>query len=197
MSRLILAGFGVAIGVPFGILVAAPTPYAPQIPSRDDALRAAIHPVADERAMRGWLARVPRTRDYPPDFTETLRGGAQVYVVEMSTAPGCLPCDDLWARLNELRARYGWQIRTIPQNSAMLRSGRFGLPWVGHPVAWVRSVDAPDRMVPVAVGTDLAPNLARNVYLASKMLGGVRPAVGVRAMAKFTGIVGRPPRRRP
>jgi hypothetical protein len=48
------------------------------------------------------------------------------------------------------------------------------------------------RIVPVAIGTDHAPNLARNLYLAAKMLSGVRPEVGVRAMSKFTGIVGLP-----
>jgi hypothetical protein len=44
-------------------------------------------------------------------------------------------------------------------------------------------------MVPVAIGTDHSVNLARNTYLAAKMLTGVRVAVGVRAMSKFTGIV--------
>jgi len=71
----------------------------------------------------------------------------------------------------------------------MLRSSRLGLPWVGYPVAWVRPISDPARTVPIAIGTDLAPNLARNMYLAAKMLTGVRPAVAVRAMAKFTGIV--------
>lgn len=79
----------------------------------------------------------------------------------------------------------------------MLRSGRLGLPWVGHPVAWVRPVSDPHRIVPIAIGTDLAPNLARNLYLAAKMLTGVKPAVGVRGMAKFTGIVGVPARPSP
>ena len=76
----------------------------------------------------------------------------------------------------------------------MLRSGRLGLPWVGDPVVWVRPIADPDRIVPVAIGTDLLPNLARNIYLATKMLTGVRAQVGVRAMAKFTGIVGVPAR---
>jgi hypothetical protein len=71
----------------------------------------------------------------------------------------------------------------------MLRSGRLGLPWVGNPVAWVRPIADPNRMVPVAIGTDHSVNLARNTYLAAKMLTGVRVAVGVRAMSKFTGIV--------
>jgi len=78
----------------------------------------------------------------------------------------------------------------------MIRSGRLGLPWAGHPVAWVRPVTDPSRAIPIAVGTDHTPNLARNLYLAAKMLTGVRPAVGVRAMAKFTGIVGAAPRPR-
>jgi hypothetical protein len=157
-----------------------------------DAMRAAIHPVRDVDEMRGWLARVPVTRQFPPDLADTLRGQASLYVIEMTTAPGCAPCADLWARLNALRARYGWQVRTISGQDALLRSGRLGLPWVGHPVAWVRPVTDLNRMIPIAVGTDHAPNLARNLYLATKMLTGVRPAVAVRAMSKFTGIVGTP-----
>lgn len=76
----------------------------------------------------------------------------------------------------------------------MLRSGRLGLPWVGHPVAWVRPISDPNRIIPIAIGTDHVPNLARNIYLAAKMLTGVRAAVGVRALSKFTGIVGTAPR---
>src|SRR3546814_17747995 len=79
----------------------------------------------------------------------------------------------------------GWQVRTIGSQEAMIRSGRLGLPWVGHPVAWVRPIADDMRFVPVAIGTDHAPNLARNLYLAAKMLTGVRPAVGVRAMYKL------------
>lgn len=156
-------------------------------------MRAAIHPVADAAAMRQWLVRVPTTRDFPPDLAETLRGQAPLFVVEMTTAPGCVPCADLWARLNALRARYGWQVRTISGQDALLRSGRLGLPWVGHPVAWVRPIADAELVIPIAVGTDHAPNLARNLYLAAKMLTGVRPAVAVRAMSKFTGIVGARP----
>lgn len=165
-----------------------------QAPTREQAMRAAIHPVASAAEMQGWLARVPLTRDWPPDFAETLTGQAPAYVVEMSTAPGCVPCADLWAKLNGLGRRYGWQVRTIGAQDALLRSGRLGLPWVGHPVAWVRPRADPNRMVPVAIGTDHAPNIARNLYLAAKMLGGVRVAVGVRGMSKFTGIVGVPMR---
>jgi len=140
--------------------------------------------------MRAWLARVPVTHDFPPDFAATLRGEAPAFVIEMSTAPGCLPCADLWGKLAVLRSRYGWQIRTISGEEAMLRSGRLGLPWVGHPVAWVRPINDPNRTVPIAIGTDHAVNLARNAYLAAKMLTGVRVDVGVRALSKFTGIVG-------
>ena len=162
-----------------------------QIP-RDVAMRAAIHPVEDGAAMAGWLHRVPVTRDFPPDFADTLKGDAPAFIIETSTAPGCLPCADMWAKLGMFRARYGWKVATIPAEEAMLRSGRLGLPWVGHPVVWVRPIADPDRIVPVAIGTDLLPNLARNIYLATKMLTGVRAQVGVRAMAKFTGIVGEP-----
>lgn len=158
--------------------------------TREDAMRAAIHPVASVPDMQVWLARVPATRDFPPDFTTTLRGQAHTFVIEMSTAPSCVPCADLWGKLGRLRTQYGWQVRTISGEEAMLRSGRLGLPWVGHPVAWVRPVSDPNRIIPIAVGTDHAPNLARNAYLAAKMLSGVRVAVGVRALSKFTGIVG-------
>lgn len=142
--------------------------------------------------MQAWLARVPVTRDFPDDFTATLRGQGSAFVIEMTTSPGCVPCGDLWAKLSSLGQRYRWQVRTIGTQEAMLRSGRLGLPWVGNPVAWVRPLADPARIVPIAVGTDHASNLARNLYLAAKMLTGVRPAVGVRAMSKFTGIVGMP-----
>jgi hypothetical protein len=159
---------------------------------RDLAMRAAIHPVADDMSLQSWLRRVPSTHDFPPDFTDTLRGEAPAFVVEASTSPRCLPCADIWAKLGMFRARYGWRIATLSRDEAMLRSGRLGLPWVGDPVVWVRPIADPSRTIPVAVGTDLLPNLSRNIYLATKMLTGVRAAVGVRAMAKFTGIVGVP-----
>jgi hypothetical protein len=81
-------------------------------------------------------------------------------------------------------------VRTISGQEALLRSGRLGLPWVGHPVAWVRPVTDPDRTIPIAIGTDHEINIARNAYLAAKMLTGVRADVGLRAMSKYTGIVG-------
>lgn len=162
--------------------------------TREDAMRAAIHPVASVPDMQAWIARAPVTRDFPPDFATTLRGQAPAFVIEMSTAPGCVPCADLWGKLSRLRTQYGWHVRTISGEEAMLRSGRLGLPWVGHPVAWVRPVSDPNRIIPIAIGTDHAPNLARNAYLAAKMLTGVRAAVGVRALSKFTGIVGVAPR---
>ena len=168
-----------------------------QTVARDQAMRATIHPVADSKAMQAWLSRVPVTRDFPDDFSATLRGQGAAFVIEMTTSPGCVPCGDLWAKLNGLGQRYRWQVRTIGTQEAMLRSGRLGLPWVGNPVAWVRPHGDPARIVPIAIGTDHAPNLARNLYLAAKMLTGVRPAVGVRAMSKFTGIVGVPQPSRP
>ena len=179
----------------FIMLVALATASAPahaQAPTREQAMRAAIHAVATDAEMRQWLTRVPVTRDWPPDFAETMKGQAPVFIVEMSTAPGCIPCADLWTRLGNLGQRYGWKVRTIGSQEAMLRSGRLGLPWVGHPVAWVRPIADSNRIIPVAIGTDHAPNLARNLYLAAKMLTGVKPAVGVRGMAKFTGIVAAP-----
>ena len=151
---------------------------------------AAIHPVANLSDMQRWIGRVPLTRAFPPDFAETLREAAPAFIIEMSTAPGCLPCADLWGKLGGFRARYGWRVAVIGSQEALLRSGRLGLPWVGHPIAWVRPVGDPHRIIPVAIGTDRSPNIARNAYLAVKMLTGVRPQVAVRAMAKFTGIVG-------
>lgn len=174
----------------------APAAWAQPV-TREQAMRAAIHPVATDGEMREWLGRVPVTRDWPPDFAQVLTGQAPAYLVEMSTAPGCIPCADLWTKLGALSRRYGWQVRTISAQEAMLRSGRLGLPWVGHPVAWVRPVADQGRIIPVAIGTDHAPNIARNLYLAAKMLTGVKPGVGVRGMSKFTGIVGSPARPSP
>lgn len=168
----------------------SPPALAAQLPPREEAARAAIHPVTTIAEMNAWLARVPITRAWPPDFAATLRDQAPVLVIEMSTAPGCLPCAHLWNGLSAIGHRYGWRLRTIDSQQAMTRSGRLGLPWIGHPVAWVRPMADPVRTIPIAIGTDREPNLARNMYLAAKMLTGVRPAVGVRGMAKFTGIVG-------
>lgn len=94
--------------------------------TREQAVRAAIHPVADPRAMRAELARVPLTRQFPPDLALTLRGQSSLYVIEMTTAPGWLPCFDLWLRLSQVGRRYGWQVRTISGQEAMLHSGRLG-----------------------------------------------------------------------
>lgn len=167
-----------------------PVPGHAQVAPSRPAARAAIHPVPDAATMQRWLTRVPETRSFPPDFEETLRGQGSLYIIEMTTVPGCVPCGDLWSRLRGLGRRYGWQVRTISSDQAMVRAGRLGLPWVGHPVAWVRPVADTNRTIPIAVGTDRAPNLARNLYLAAKMFTGVRPAVAVRAMSKFTGIIG-------
>ncbi|OAN58617.1 hypothetical protein [Sphingobium sp. TCM1] len=173
-----------------GVAVYFPSPSAAQPVTGEQAMRAAIHPVATDAEMRLWLSRVPVTRDFPPDFQTMLRSQASLYVIEISTAPGCLPCGDLWAKLQAFRTHYGWQVRTLGAQEAMLRSGRLGLPWVGNPVAWVRPVTDPNRMVPIAIGTDHEVNIARNAWLAARMLTGARAVVGVRAMSKFTGIVG-------
>lgn len=179
-------------GIPGIVILAGAGITAPDA-TRQAAMRAAIHPVSDKAVMQAWLSRVPVTRDFPDDLAATLRAQDGAWVVEMSTAPDCLPCGDLWARLGSLSRTYGWPVRTIGAQEAMVRSGKLGLPWVGHPVAWARSVTDPDRYIPIAIGTDHDANVARNLYLAAKMLSGVRPAVGVRAMSKFTGIVGMPP----
>ena len=180
------------LGIP-GIVVGGTAADAAGGPVQAEAARrAAIHPVADGAAMRAWLSRVPQTRDFPPDFGATLQSEATVFVVEMTTSPGCVPCADLWTKLQALRRQYGLRIDLLTREESMVRSGRLGLPWVGHPVAWVRASNDANRVIPVAIGTDHGVNLARNIYLAFKMLTGVRVAVGVRAMARFTGIVGVP-----
>lgn len=198
-ARRLIADKRSGISMPFGVglgLAAVTQIYGSQLSAqtvtREQAARAAIHPVMTATETATWLARVPATRDYPPDFDETLRGQAPLFALEMSTAPGCAPCADLWTKLLAFRARYGWQVRTISAGEAMLRSGRLGLPWVGNPVVWARPIADPNRMVPIAIGTDHVVNIARNAYLAAKMLTGVRVAVAVRGMSKFTGIVGRP-----
>lgn len=178
------------------ILLLVPSSLAAQ--SRQDiARRAAIHPVATVADMRAWLARVPVTRAFPPDFAASLRGQAPLFTIEMTTAPGCIPCADAWGKLAAFRARYGWQVRVLGRDEALLRSGRLGLPWVGHPVIWVRALADPTRIVPIAVGTDHDANLARNAWLAARMLTGLTPQTGLRAMAKFTGIVGASPSANP
>jgi hypothetical protein len=180
------------LGMPGFVLSIAPAHAADSTrhPDLDSARRAAIHPVADPTGMFAWLARVPLTRDFPPDFAAALRGDAPAFVVEMTSTAGCLPCADLWGKLQSLSHQYGFRTAVLSREDALIRSGRLGLPWVGNPVAWVRAVNDPNRVVPIAIGTDHGPNVARNIYLAFKMMTGVRPAVGVRAMAKFTGIVG-------
>ena len=179
----------ILLGIP-GLVIGMGSASA-QTVTPDDAMRAAIHPVGDAKTMQAWLSRVPVTRDFPDDFTATLRGHGAAFVIEMTTAPGCVPCGDLWSKLTALGTRYGWQVRTIGAQEAMIRSGRLGLPWVGQSVINVKS-GGRGRLSTLTIGTDHAPNLARNLYLAAKMLTGVRPAVGVRAMSKFTGIVGLP-----
>src|SRR3546814_5455803 len=74
------------LGIP-GIVIGGLTvdPAGAQQVSQDASRRAAIHPVADPAAMQAWLSRVPLTRDFPPDFSATLKGDAPAFVVEMTT----------------------------------------------------------------------------------------------------------------
>lgn len=151
--------------------------------------QAPIHPARSSAELILLLGHIPVTNSFPPDLVETLQGEAPAFVVEMSTAPNCVACADLWAKLGQFRGRYGWRVAVINHSTAMLRSGRLGLPWVGNPVLWVRPIGDDNRTIPVAIGTDHLSNLTRNIYLAVKMLTGVRPDVAVRGMARFTGIV--------
>src|SRR3546814_20097642 len=58
---------------------------------------------------------------------------APAFVVEMTTSPQCAPCADLWAKLQILRRQYGVNVAVLSREKAIVRSGRLGLPWVGHP----------------------------------------------------------------
>ena len=178
------------LGLPGFMIGTAAAEADAAAPVIGESEKAAVHPVGDVVSLQAWLSRVPQTREFPPDFAATLRGQAPAFVIEMTTTQGCVPCADLWSKLQSLHRLYGVRLAVLSREDAMLRSGRFGLPWVGHPVAWARAAADPDRLVPIAIGTDHSASLARNIYLAFKMITGVRPAVGVRAMAKYTGIVG-------
>src|SRR3546814_17049027 len=96
--------------------------------SREDAARAAIHPVGTTAAMNHWLSRVPVTRAFPPDFTEALRGRSSALVVEMSTAPGRVPCADLWPTHGRLGRLYGWPVRAHSAHAANQPTGPSGWP---------------------------------------------------------------------
>lgn len=154
-----------------------------------EARAAAIHPITTAQELSWWLSRVPATKDYPPSFAEEMRAFAKLNRIEMSSRPGCLACDAMWARLVLVQQRYGIKVSVISENDAKLRAGRLGMPWVGSPIVWLRPVSDDLRSIPIAVGVDHAVNVSRNAYLASKMLTGVKPAVAVRGMSKFTGIV--------
>ena len=72
-------------------------PARAQSPSRELAARAAIHPVASAAEMNVWLARVPVTRSFPPNFAEELRGagGAFLYSGRMASSFSCSPLVEL------------------------------------------------------------------------------------------------------
>ncbi|WP_374549245.1 hypothetical protein [Sphingobium yanoikuyae] len=180
--------------VPLLPVAALPLTGAAEPDRQAIARAAAVHPVSDAREMHRWLSRVPVTADFPPDINATLRRAAPAFVIELSSTSGCLPCGDLWSRLQSIARIHGMKVRVIGEHEAGIRAGRLGLPWVGHPVAWLRLAGDERRAIPIAIGTDHAPNLTRNIYLAIKMQTGVRAAIGVRALSKFTGIVGATPR---
>src|SRR3546814_11145335 len=97
-------------------------------------------------AMQAWLSRVPLTRDFPPDFSATLKGDAPAFVVEMTTLPQCAPCADLWAKLQILRRQYGLNVAVLSREEPISRSARLGLHWVGHPVAVWRATNDHKRV---------------------------------------------------
>ena len=178
------------------LLLLASSPLSAPATDRSDIARsAAVHPVANIASMQRWLARVPVTRDFPPDLGTVLSGAGPAFTLEMSSTGSCIPCDDLWSKLQSLGRRHGIAVRVIAGNEAAIKAGRLALPWVGYPVAWLRPKGDESRSLPIAIGTDHAANLTRNIYLAIKMQTGVRAAVGVRALSKFTGIVGASPAR--
>src|SRR3546814_4771223 len=82
----------ILLGIP-GLVIGMGSAAA-QTVSQEDAMRAAIHPVGDAKAMQAWLSRVPVTREFPDDFTTTLRGHGAAFVIEMTTTPGCVPCGE-------------------------------------------------------------------------------------------------------
>src|SRR3546814_2503492 len=75
----------ILLGIP-GLVIGMGSAAA-QTVSQEDAMRAAIHPVGDAKAMQAWLSRVPVTREFPDDLTTTLRGHGAAFVIEMTTTP--------------------------------------------------------------------------------------------------------------
>src|SRR3546814_1816775 len=53
----------ILLGIP-GLVIGMGSAAA-QTVSQEDAMRAAIHPVGDAKAMQAWLSRVPVTREFP------------------------------------------------------------------------------------------------------------------------------------
>ena len=85
------------------LLSIAPAAAWGQVARNERARSNAIHPVTSHSEMQVWLARVPETRHFPPDFSDVLRGQAPAFVIEMTTTQACIPCADLWARLKDLQ----------------------------------------------------------------------------------------------
>ena len=46
------------------------------------------------------------------------------------------------------RSRYGFRTSVLAREEALVRSGRLGLPWIGHPVIWFRAVEDPESSMP-------------------------------------------------
>src|SRR3546814_17458024 len=70
----------ILLGIP-GLVIGMGSAAA-QTVSQEDAMRAAIHPVGDAKAMQAWLSRVPVTREFTADFTTTLRGPGAAFVID-------------------------------------------------------------------------------------------------------------------
>jgi len=162
---------GRCLGASIALLSALPLPAHAQVerrlPDRARAARAAIHPVSSASEMQSWLARVPRTVDYPPDFEAALKGQGSAFVIEMSTAPGCVPCGDLWEKLLRLKVRYGLMVRPLGRDeaAALLAELLKGVGEVAAPEAWTLERMVVEGLLPLTrqIG---GGSLPRNAYFA-------------------------------
>ncbi len=97
------------------VFLAGASPASAQPVTREQAMRAAIHPVATEAGMRQWLARVPVTRNWPPDFAETMKGQGPAFI-EVCTgyAPASLGTKVAAVEMTDERfTRMGDELRRI------------------------------------------------------------------------------------